>query len=80
MIEDLLNQKLSWKPIVDSKRDFYNPDFSTDECYLRMNNFPDEPLWTLFYKGDSLDFDNTPVNWDILYRSEGRVSTPPRRS
>ena len=44
--------------------------FEKEECFLRMNNFPEEPLWTLFYKGESIDFDDTPPKWNITYRSE----------
>ncbi len=69
-IENLLVQELKWEPIPESERDFVSDAYKIDECYLRMNNFPEEPLWTLFYKNESIDFDDTPTKWKVKYRSE----------
>lgn len=69
-INDILKLKLMWRPIPESERDFSSENFSKEECFLRINNFPEEPLWTLFYKNASIDFDDTPENWEIKYRSE----------
>ena len=72
MIKDakhLLKEKLKWNPIPSSERDFSCENFSKDECYLRMNNFPEEPLWTLTYKTETVDFDDAPPHWDITYRN-----------
>jgi hypothetical protein len=68
-INRLIWYPLKWYPLTNSERDFVTDKYSKDECYLRMNDFPDEPLWTLFYKGDSIDFDDTPSIWHIAYRS-----------
>jgi hypothetical protein len=59
---------MKWSPIPESERDFVSEGYHKDECYLRMNDFPDEPLWTLFYKGESIDFNDTPFVWKITYR------------
>lgn len=69
-IDNLLEQELNWEPIPESERNFASDTYKEDECYLRMNNFPEEPLWTLFYKNESIDFDDTPNKWEIKYRSE----------
>jgi hypothetical protein len=69
-INRLIWTPLSWQPLLNSDRDFSNDKYPSDVCYLRMNDFPDEPLWTLFYKGDSIDFDDTPSVWKINYRNE----------
>ena len=31
---------------------------------------PDEPLWTLFYRGEFLNIDDEPKQWKIAYRNE----------
>lgn len=69
-INRLLWKKMKWAPIQESQRDFVSESYSKEECYLRMNDFPDEPLWTLFYKGETKDFNDTPPLWKITYRSE----------
>jgi len=68
-INELLNKALNWKPILNNVRDFFCESFDDEECILRMNNFPEEPLWTLFFYGESIDFDDTPENWNITYRN-----------
>lgn len=69
-IEDLLKERLIWLPVSANERDFVNDTYPRQECYLRMNDFPEEPLWTLFYKDDIIDFDDAPTQWHITYRSE----------
>lgn len=69
-IDEILTQELKWKPNLTTKKDFVSDSYREEECFLRMNNFPDEPLWTLFYKGEKRDFDDTPSKWSITYRSE----------
>jgi len=69
-INQILTEKIEWVPDLESKRNFISKSYPKEECYLRMNNFPDEPMWTLFYKGESIDFDDESKNWKIKYRSE----------
>jgi hypothetical protein len=69
-INQLLKEKLKWKSDPNSKRNFITDSYPKEECYLRMNNFPDEPMWTLFYQGESIDFDDELKNWNITYRSD----------
>jgi len=69
-IKNIIKKNLHWVPLPSSDRDFVTEMFPKEMCFLRMNNFPDEPLWTLFYGDFSLDFDDTPKNWTVKYRSE----------
>ncbi len=64
----LLIKPLKWQPLEDSDRDFITDKYPKEKCFLRMNDFPEEPLWTLFYNGDSIDFDDTPLLWKVYYR------------
>jgi hypothetical protein len=66
----LLNMSLQWEPVDGSDRYFSTAMFPSSTCSLRMNDFPDEPLWTLIVNGVEHHFDDQPVNWRITYRSE----------
>jgi hypothetical protein len=35
------------------------------ECRLRMNDFPEEPLYTLMWNDQTLDMDDVPACWII---------------
>ena len=63
LIQSLLDEKIAWVKEVGRPRwlGFHNGE----KCELRMNDFPDEPLYTLFWQGQSMDFDNTPSRWTI---------------
>jgi len=69
-INQILTDSIKWIPDLESNVIFISEKYSKNECYLQMNDFPDEPMWTLFYKGESIDFDNKPKNWKIKYRSQ----------
>jgi hypothetical protein len=56
-------------PAPKSETDFIIKWYSREDCYLRMNDFPDEPLWTLYFKGKKIDFDDKPDWWKIKYRN-----------
>lgn len=77
-IDRLLWKQMNWKPIIESVNEFVSDRYPKEECYLRMNNFPEEPLWTLFYKNDSIDFDDTPILWKVTYREDTSVSEDTR--
>lgn len=68
-INTLIWAPLKWQPLINSNRDFVTDKYPGNICYLRMNDFPEEPLWTLFYKGESIDFNDTPSIWSITYRN-----------
>lgn len=69
-INRLLCEPIHWTPDLESDRNFITKKYPKSECYLRMNDFPDEPLWTLFYKGESKDIEDTPTLWKVKYRSK----------
>lgn len=61
---------MTWEPLKDSLRYFECDRYPKEDCFLRMNDFPEEPLWTLFFKGEQIDFDDKPIFWKIKYRSK----------
>ena len=69
-IKDLLKEKLIWVQDPTMGIIFISEQYPKEECYLRMNDFPDEPFWTLFYRGERIDFDDDPQNWTIKYTSQ----------
>lgn len=68
-INRLLYEPLTWDPIDNEETKYFTIKYSKDECWLQMNDFPDESLWTLFYKGKSIDIEDTPIFWKINYRN-----------
>lgn len=69
-MSDILKEEIEWSPLVTSKRIYVCKEYSSKDCFLIMNDFPDEPLWTLFYHGEFLDIDDEPKQWKITYRSQ----------
>ena len=68
-INRLLYEPLTWDPIDNEETKYFTIKYSKDECWLQMNDFPEESLWTLFYKGKSIDIEDTPIFWKINYRN-----------
>lgn len=69
-ISDVLKEQIEWFPLVTNKRIYVCEGHSAKDCFLIMNDFPDEPLWTLFYRGEFLNIDDEPKQWKIAYRSQ----------
>ena len=68
-VQKKLHQRVKWEQDSKDLKMFYSPDFGKNDCWLRMNNFPEEPLWTLFWKGEELEIEDTPEKWDIKYNN-----------
>ncbi len=62
-VSTLLSRRISWLKRVGEPKWFARVDGV--ECHLRMNDFPEEPLYTLEYRGDSLGLDDAPATWTI---------------
>lgn len=63
-IEKLLTARLVWEKHVGQPE--WTTMFLGEECRLVMNDFPEEPLYTLAWRGQSMDFDDTPGDWTLL--------------
>ncbi len=58
----LLSLSIYWQKVKETERYYYA--YQNDELLLlRMNNFPDEPLYTLINKLQISDLDNLPNTW-----------------
>lgn len=61
---ELLNAEVAWKkghnPVFP-----YVANFEGVNCIIRINDFPEEALYTLIIEdGETLDFDEWPPQWD----------------
>ena len=61
-IRKLLGMRIKWQRTDPG---YFFSEVDGLKCYLRMNDFPDEPLYTLSYQGIQFSFDNTPVLWEL---------------
>lgn len=63
-LQEIFNTELNWKR---SNHPDYKLETSYGDItiYLRMNDFPDEPLFTIFAAGFCEDFDDEPRIWTI---------------
>jgi hypothetical protein len=61
---NLFKREVFWKQHSINRRYYYTV---VDDriIYLRMNNFPDEPLYTLINDLDILDIEDRPPNWTL---------------
>jgi hypothetical protein len=67
-IQKKMQESRHWIP-AEEKGYYINSIDDKRICWLKMNNFPEEQMWTFFYKGESIDFDDLPSNWIITYDS-----------
>ncbi len=58
-----LDEKIAWRKTADPKRPFA-AEFEGEKCLLRLNDFPDEHLYTLLVNGvEVTDFDDWSSRW-----------------
>ncbi len=63
-LKELFNVEIIWKEVTPGGVEFI-AEINGEKYELRMNDFPDEPLYTISYKGMELDFDDAPKIWKI---------------
>ena len=66
-IKQVLKEKTVWRKKHKEDTFFISDTYPEEVCNLTMNDFPDEPMWTLKFYDESIDFDNNPKNWEIIY-------------
>lgn len=62
---EILKAKIEWQPIENSS--FFYCLIDNRIVYLRINNWPDEILFTLINELEILDLEESPKNWKINY-------------
>lgn len=61
-IESLLRKAIFWRPEINEGTEFY-AYIENELCQLTMNDFPDNPLYTLRWRDYSIDIDDFPEGW-----------------
>lgn len=62
-IRDILNERIQWRKQNDTTR--WTDTVGGEPCELTMNDFPDEPLYTVTWRNETLDIDDAPECWLI---------------
>ena len=65
----LFNKQINWQSVKSERAKFYTY-IDGERCELRMNDFPEEPLYTLTFRGQSMDFDDRPQIWTLPLNEE----------
>ena len=65
-IKNLLKKNIKWKNHPDKKvRRFFYCEIEGRLILLRMNNFPDEVLYTVINGLEIIDIEDKPENWEL---------------
>lgn len=63
-ISSLFQKPISWHSTKPGSVEFY-AYVDGERCELCLNDFPDEPLCTLTFRGQSMSFDDRPRSWSL---------------
>lgn len=63
-VKALLARAIMWKKAGPTRWEAKLED-TGERCSLQMNDFPEEPLYTVSTAGESLDLDDAPPHWLI---------------
>lgn len=62
-VQNYLAEEMVWRPSTDPRFPFI-ADLDGEACLIRINDFPDEHLYTLVVNGDEVaSFDDWPAHW-----------------
>lgn len=59
---DLLRIQIRWRKIAAG---VWEARVDGRRCVLTMNDFPEEPLYTVSFEEESIDIDDAPAGWVI---------------
>ncbi len=65
-VKMLFKKGIVWQKAKGENGKWYT-DFNGERFTLQMNDFPDEPLFTVFSDSDAVNFDDPPLMWFIPY-------------
>ncbi|WP_423223228.1 hypothetical protein [Candidatus Amarolinea aalborgensis] len=64
VISALFEERIVWHSVEpEGEGPEYYAYIDGAKCEIRMNDFPDESLFTLRFQGQSLNIDNRPSTW-----------------
>lgn len=62
LMDELLRASLVWKKTGPGH---WEAALNGKRCTLTMNDFPEEPLYTVVFDGEPMDIDDAPPSWHI---------------
>ena len=63
-IDQILDIPILWNEEMDGGTEFYSY-VNGELCQLTLNDYPEEPLYTLRWREFSLDVDDRPFGWSF---------------
>lgn len=65
-LEALQDTELTW---IATRNDptFFEAVFEGEHVQIRMNDFPDEPIYTVFFRGEEIDIEESPRKWHLQH-------------
>jgi hypothetical protein len=70
-IRSLFRKQISWQLVKPGGAKFY-AYVDGERCELWLNDFPEKPLYTLVFGGQSIDFDDRPEIWSLPLGQKGK--------
>jgi hypothetical protein len=67
-LNDIQQAKITWIATRDDPT-LFEAVFNGEHVQLRMNDFPDEPIYTLFVRDKAIDIEEGPQVWHLDHRS-----------
>lgn len=62
-VTNYFTERIAWRKTADPQHP-YAAEFEGEKCVIRLNDFPDEHLYTLIINGvEVTDFDDWSVQW-----------------
>jgi hypothetical protein len=75
-----LAEKIGWKRTADPRHPFA-AKFEGEECVIRLNDFPDEHLYTLIVDGEEVvAFDDWSASWNRPAKEKAVKESAPNKS
>lgn len=65
-LKDIEQAKLTWIAIKDAPA-MFEAAFAGEYIKLRLNDFPDEPLYTVFIRNEPIDIEERPRGWHLQH-------------
>jgi hypothetical protein len=67
-VKSLLSKKIEWQRKPAQIGEWF-AIVEGDQCELAMNDFPDEPAYTVAVRDQTLDLDDLPSGWVVPHGS-----------
>ena len=65
-IKDFFSLDITWIKIKNSRFSL-TCKIAYEDIILRRNDFPDEPMFTLYWREEVISFDDAPDYWRFIY-------------